>query len=283
MDIRVLAPDQFPPQLNEIPDPPEKLYVMGNWPGKDFKYLTVVGSRKYSDYGKKVVEKLISGLRGHPVVIVSGLALGIDSIAHKEALKAGLKTVAVPGSGIHPSAIYPRTNLKLAKEILNNEGVLLSELEPKTKAAPYTFPKRNRIMAGLSHAVLLIEAQERSGTLITARLTTDYNRDLLVVPGSVFSQNSKGVHQFLKMGATPVTASEDILENLGIHSDAPTQKPLDLNDAENSIYKILKREPLTKNELLEKLEMDITKANVTLTTMELKGLIKESGGKIHLT
>jgi len=283
MDIRVLDPDQFPPQLSEIADPPEKLYIMGEWPKENFKYLTVVGSRKFSDYGKKVVEKLISGLKGYPVVIISGLALGIDSLAHKEALRAGLKTVAVPGSGIHPSVLYPRTNLKLAKEILEKGGSILSELEPKTKAAPYTFPKRNRIMAGLSDAVLLIEAQERSGTLITARLATEYDRDLLVVPNSIFSPNSKGAHQFLKMGALPITSSEDILEALGIENKSEKIKPNDLTTEEQKIYELLMIEPVSKDELLKKLSMDITKANITITTMELKGLIKESVGKIHLT
>ncbi len=161
-------------------------------------------------------------MRGYNVTIISGLALGIDGLAHKAALKAGLKTLAVPGSGLDATVLYPRSHLQLAEEIVRNGGALLSEFKPQTQAATWTFPKRNRIMAGLSHAVLVIEAELKSGTLITSKLATEYNRDVLTMPGSIFSSTSEGPHMLIKLGATPVTASEDILRTLGI--EPPTNE-----------------------------------------------------------
>src|SRR3989339_694012 len=214
--IKNLLKSEFPPLLCEIPQPSKELYLRGNLPPQGTKCLAVVGSRNYTNYGKQVVEYLIGGLRGYPVSIISGLALGIDTLAHETALSAGLHTLSVPGSGIDDSVLYPRRNVGLARRILENGGGILSEFEPTFHATTWSFPQRNRIMAGLAHAVLLIEASEKSGTLITARLTADYNRELLVVPGNIFSENSTGVHQFLKLGATPVTSPEDILIALNI-------------------------------------------------------------------
>lgn len=165
-------------------------------PAEDAKWLSVVGSRSCTDYGRQCVRQLISGLRGQNIIIVSGLAYGIDAEAHKAALDAGLTTVSVPGSGLDWKVLYPKANQGLAKQILAASGALLSEFEPMQEARDYTFPQRNRVMVGLSHAVVVIEAKERSGSLITARLTTEYNRELLVVPGSIFSLESKGTHQF---------------------------------------------------------------------------------------
>jgi DNA processing protein len=143
-------------------------------------------------------------LAGYPIGIVSGLALGIDAFAHEAALRAGLYTLAVPGSGLGDQVLYPASNRRLADRIVDGGGGLLSELSPDTRAALWTFPQRNRLMAGMCAATLLIEAGEKSGTLITARMAVDYNRELLVVPGSIFSPTSRGCHQFLKLGATPV-------------------------------------------------------------------------------
>ena len=210
--LEKLDPSEFPPQLLEIPEPPKELWVAGALPSPETVLLTVVGSRKYTSYGKEACEEIISGLRGYDIAVVSGLALGIDTIAHESAMRAGLKTVSVPGSGLDPSMLYPRANLQLAKRILESGGALLSEFAPDFRPTDWSFPQRNRIMAGLAKATLLIEAGEKSGTLITARLAADYNRDVLVVPGSIFSKTSMGVHQFLKLGATPVTSAADILD-----------------------------------------------------------------------
>ncbi len=187
-EMNVLTPEYFPEKLKQIPDAPKKLYVEGVLPSEDTKILAVVGARKHTPYGKEACEKLIAGLAGYDICIVSGLALGIDAVAHKAALDAGLKTIAVPGSGLDRSVLYPITNKRLAEEILHAGGALLSEFEPKTIAAPWTFPQRNRIMAGLADAVLVVEAELQSGTLITSKYATEYNRDVLAVPGSIFSK-----------------------------------------------------------------------------------------------
>jgi DNA processing protein len=214
--IRTLGRDQFPALLHEIPDPPATLSARGTLPDPELTLLAVVGSRHHTMYGEAVVRHLLGGLRGYPVGIISGLALGIDSLAHTAALAANLYTLAVPGGGLNDAVIYPRSHLPLAHEILNAGGGLLSEYEADFKAQAWSFPKRNRIVTGMSHATLLIEAGERSGTLISARLASEYNRDVLVVPGSIFSEQSLGTHQFLKLGATPVTTSDDILDALGL-------------------------------------------------------------------
>ncbi|HEY4517961.1 MAG TPA: DNA-processing protein DprA [Candidatus Paceibacterota bacterium] len=281
-DLFALSPKEFPLLLQEIPDPPKKLYVQGTLPSPELKLLAVVGSRKYSPYGKAVVEKLIAGLSGYPVVIVSGLALGIDALAHEAALAAGLPTIAIPGSGLNREVLYPRANLRLAEKILASGGALLSEFEPDFEARPESFPQRNRIMAGMSHATLVIEATAMSGTLITARLTADYNRELLVVPGSIFSPSSFGPHLFLSLGATPITSSEDILKALGIDAaKKPAVERSDLSETERQVLHTL-RVPQSKDELLTSLAIPASEANILLSTMEIKGLISEQLGKLYV-
>ena len=234
-----------------------------------------------SRYGKEACEYLIKGLAGYPIAIVSGLALGVDTAAHKAALSAGLPTVAVPGSGLDDSVLYPRTNLHLAKEILAKGGALLSEFEPEWKPRPESFPQRNRIMAGMSHATLIIEAGTKSGTLITARLASDYNRELLIVPHSIFADGGAGGHIFTKIGALSVRSPEDILEALGIET-AEAERAVALNDEEKKVIELLSS-PVTRDELIRALEMPIGSANVLLATMELRGLIRESAGEIRKT
>lgn len=281
-DISILKPAEFPSLLKEIPDPPKKLYVRGKLPSTDWKWLAVVGSRAMSPYGRQACEHLISGLRGYPVVIVSGLAFGVDAAAHKAALEAGLPTVGVPGSGLDWSVLYPRANVGLARHIVEAGGALLSEYEPGLKAADYTFPQRNRIMAGLCQATLVIEAKERSGSLITARLTAEYNRELLVVPGSIFSAESRGTHQFLKLGATPVTSSEDILRALGITLEEKRKmSPQDIGEEEARVMEIVLH-PCSRDELIQMLGLPISEANILLSTMEIKGLIVEELGVIRV-
>lgn len=218
---RQLALREYPALLREIPDMPDTLWLRGTLPSKGTKLLAVVGSRALSPYGKVACQYLISGLQGYPISIVSGLALGADACAHEAALTAGLHTVAVPGSGIDDSVIGPRTNLPLAKDILASGGALLSEHSPLHTGRPEDFPARNRIMAGMVHAVLMIEAGERSGTLITARLATEYNRDLLVVPHRIGDANGYGAHQFIRLGAELVSKPEHILAALGIPERVP--------------------------------------------------------------
>ncbi len=285
-ELNTIEEENIPEMLKEIPDSPPKLYIKGILPNTKTKLLCVVGSRKYTNYGEEVCRTLISGLRGYDIAIVSGLALGIDSIAHRTALEIGLKTIAVPGSGLDESVLYPSTHKNLALKILENGGALISEFEPKFHATPYSFPQRNRIMAGLSHAVLVIEAETKSGTLITSKFATEYNRDVLTVPGSIFSRNSEGPNMLIRLGATPIRSSEDILEALGFKIDEEPKnlelKYADCSEDEMLVIKILS-ESMTKDDLIRESKMPISKINIILSIMEIKGLIKESMGEIHLT
>ncbi|HEY4513159.1 MAG TPA: DNA-processing protein DprA [Candidatus Paceibacterota bacterium] len=285
MEIKKLPKSKFPKALLEIPQPPENLWIMGELPPEELVYLCIVGSRKNTSYGREACEKIIAGLKGYPVVIVSGFAMGIDTIAHKKALETGLKTLVFPGSGLSAEAMYPKTNLKLMDEVVLSGGCLISEFEPDFKATYWSFPMRNRLMAGISKAVLIIEAEERSGTLITARLTTEYNRDLLVVPGSIFSPNSKGVNKLLKAGATPVTSSNDVLEALGFELPKDKEKQArlfsDLRPEEKIVVGLLS-EPSARDDLIRAMKMPVPNANALLSIMEIKGLIKEEVGEIRL-
>jgi DNA processing protein len=273
-----LKKSEFPKLLREIPDCPKQLNLNGTLPLNETKLLAVVGSRRYTEYGKSICEKLISELRGYDIAIVSGLALGIDSIAHRAALKAGLKTIAVPGSGLDESVLYPSSHRELAKQILNEGGALLSEFPNDMKAAPYTFPK---IIAGMSHGTLIIEATQKSGTLITARLAMEYNREVLTVPGSIYSTSSFGPHSLIKVGATPVTDYEDILEALNTEKiDSPIREMSSLSPIEKAVYELL-NEPVSKEDIFNKIKAPDHVLNMTLSAMEIKGLIEESLGKVH--
>ncbi len=279
--LQQLRGDALPALLREIPDPPAQLYVRGTLPADDVKLLCVVGSRKHTSYGKEVCEHLIAGLAGTPVAIVSGLALGIDAIAHRAALAAGLTTVAFPGSGLDWDALYPATNRDLARRIVRAGGALVSEFEPDFRATPYAFPQRNRLMAGFSHATLVIEAAERSGTLITARLAVDYNRDVLTVPGSIFSEASRGANQLIRLGATPVRSSADILDTLDIAVETPRERvlPEDLTDGERRLFELL-TEPTPRDEIIQRLQLPARDANVIISSLELRGFIAEKLGVI---
>ncbi len=285
--------EKFPKLLREISDPPEKLFIRGNIdPLQDphIKILCVVGSRKYSNYGKEVVEKLIAGLRGYNICIVSGLALGIDSIAHRAALEAGLYTIAFPGSGLNEDILYPALHKRLAEEIVESGGALLSEFEMGQIAAPWTFPKRNRLMAGISHATLVIEAELKSGTLITSKYATDYNRDVGAVPGNIFSPLSTGPHMLIRLGATPITCVDDLLELLGFaRREGQSKLPLVddprfslLSESDKKVVSFLQRGSVSRDALGRELEMDTRILNTILTSLELDGWVKEVEGVVKL-
>lgn len=272
--IHVVPPDLLPIGLREIPHPPTTLNYRGSLPDQNLTLLSVVGSRKYTSYGKQAVDELIGGLRGSPVGIVSGLALGIDSLAHEAALANGLYTLAIPGGGLSDEVIYPARHKALARRILEAGGGLLSEFAPDFRATNWSFPQRNRLVAGISQATLLVEAGEKSGTLITARMTVDYNRELLAVPGSIFSATSKGTHQFIRLGATMVTSSEDILQELNIEADdeSPTQNKLLLSPAEQMIVGLL-NEPTHRDEIIRKTGLPTHETAQLLMMMEIQGHI----------
>lgn len=281
--IRKLKTEEFPKSLLEIPQKPKELYIRGSLPPRDFVYLAVVGSRKCTSYGRDICEKLIKGLEGYPIVIVSGLALGIDSVAHKTALKSNLLAMAIPGSGIDKSVLYPRNNIDLADKIVESGGCLMNEFLPTKKAELYTFPQRNRLMAGISRATLVIEAGEKSGTLITARLALDYNRDVLVVPGSVFSETSLGTNKLIRQGATPITNSKELLEALGFEINDEINKKDEYENCSDEEKKILNLvgQGIDRDKLVRKSGMKTSKANSLLSIMEIKELIKEELGEIR--
>ncbi len=286
-----LPKEYWPDRVTEIPQPPSELWINGVLPDVDAVWLTVVGSRKATEYGKSCCRSLIGALAGFPVVIVSGLALGIDACAHEAALDAGLPCVAVPGSGLHHSVLAPVQNHKLAKRILESGGCLLSPFPPKYPPAPFTFPTRNRIMAGLSHAVLIVEATSNSGTLITARMAVDYNRDLGIVPGSIFAPGSHGPHQFLLVGATPIFNRESLLQFLGFALENDGNPILFENETQrNRLPNYTPHEQLLltaitespdRHQLASRTGLAQSTINETLTLLEIKGVITISGNTVE--
>lgn len=282
--IRDILPEEYPPLLNEIPEPPERLRLWGTPPNLENKFLGVIGARKFSSYGKEACHSIVSGLSGYPITIVSGLALGIDSIAHRSALGANLQTIAIPGSGLNPSVLHPRSHVSLAKDIVESGGGLMSEYDDTMPAGAWAFPRRNRIMAGMCHAVLVIESEIRSGTLITSRLATDYNRDVGAVPGPITSTLSDGPHMLLRLGATLVRDSKDVLEMLG-WNDVRGKLNIeegDLTDEEEIFIKLL-TQPRGRDELIRMSKLDTSTASATLSLLEIKGLIVEELGEVRKT
>lgn len=274
--------EQFP-QLAHIPDPPRILHMRGSLERTiGTKFVTVVGSRNYTSYGKHVCESLIQELAAYPVTIVSGLALGIDSIAHRAALDAGLATIAFPGSGLSKKTLYPAQHRGLAVEILTAGGALLSEFPDDTVGAHWTFPRRNRLEAGIADIVIVIEAEEKSGTLITARLGTEYNKTVGAVPGPITSTSSAGANWLLRMGATPITCAGDILEELGLTPQlvGDVSAYLSLTPEETRVIQALS-EPKTKDDLMRELEITPQDANIIFSTLEIKGVIRETLGLIE--
>jgi DNA processing protein len=231
-------------------------------------------------YGQEACEKLILGLAGYPITIVSGLALGVDTCAHKAALSAGLHTLAVPGSGLGDEVLYPRSNRPFAKKILEQGGGLLSEYAPGTASRVHFFPERNRIMVGLSHAVLVIEAGNKSGTLITARLASEYNRDLLCIPHRIGDPHAFGPHLFIRLGAALVSEPAHILEALKIAPREAASRvvmPTDLEEIEQEIWNALE-EPRARDEILREVSLPAHEALTALVALELRGYIKEEFG-----
>jgi len=267
--------------------------MRGNLPDlSHYKLLAVVGARRFSEYGEQVCRQLIADLAPYPIIIVSGLAIGIDSIAHEAALASGLLTIAVPGSSLDERKIYPQSKLSLARKIIAQGGCLLSEYPSSHDSGqPWMFPERNRIMAALSDAVLVIEAQERSGTLITARLALDYNKEVLAVPGSVFSNLAKGPHFLLSQGATVVTCAKDIIEALGLEwIDTDVKKKIAKEAETKTLFESCTKEekelisllPCSRDALILSLGKPAQNIAMTITLLEIKGLITEQTGKIRV-
>ncbi len=283
--IQEIPPGSFPELLKEIPDKPKQLRLLGTMPNPENKLLAVVGSRKYSNYGREACEALIAGLKGKPVTIVSGLALGIDSIAHRASLRAGLQTIAVPGSGLDKKVLYPRSHANLAEEIIEAGGGLLSEFDDAQAATPWSFPQRNRIMAGMCHATLVVEAEIKSGTLITSRLATEYNREVGAVPGPIDSPTSEGPNMLIRLGAALIRDADDLLELLGLERGGEMHAFADIDElnADEKIFINLLSEPCSRDELIRKSKLETSAASAALSLLEIKGLIKEEMGEVRKT
>lgn len=279
--MRQLLPADYPEALRHMSDPPASLWLRGALPPRHAKLLAVVGSREVSAYGIEACRTLITGLAGYPISIISGLALGTDAVAHEAALACGLHTIAVPGSGLNDDVIAPRTNAPLAARILAAGGALLSEQEPSHVPFPKDFSSRNRIMAALSDAVLVIEAGERSGTLITARLAAEYNKDLLCVPHRLGDPHGVAAATFIPLGALYTTSSAQIVEALGLPKELPSPE-LDLSEAQRTLYLLL-AEPRAKQELIGRSGLPEHEALEALILLELKGIAREQYGRWQRT
>lgn len=282
MKIINLQDKNYPLMLKEIYDPPKQLYIEGEFAPSDFeKTIAIVGTRDCSSYGKEAAYYFSFNLAKAGMTIVSGLARGIDTVAHKAALEAGGRTLAVLGTGLNE--IYPAQNKGLALQVAKS-GVVISEFEPDTTAMPYHFPQRNRIVSGLSLGVLLIEAPINSGALITARLALEHNREVFCAPGSIFSKNSAGTNEFIKQGARLVTDFNEILVELGMTTDILESKPVFENEKEEYIYKIISQNSgaIIIDEIIKLSRLSPQEVNSCLTLLELRGIIKNLGTNKYL-
>ncbi|MCM8798179.1 MAG: DNA-processing protein DprA [Candidatus Omnitrophica bacterium] len=280
--LLTLEEKNYPENLKEIYDPPYILYLKGDYKDSDANALAMVGSRLASYYGLSLAEKFsyLLALRG--LTIVSGLARGIDTQAHRGALKAKGRTIAVLGSGL--LNIYPQENKKLSEEIFQN-GALFSEFPLEYPPLRQNFPRRNRLISGLSKGVIVVEAGERSGALITADFALEQGREVFAVPGKVDSPTSRGTHTLIKEGAKLVSSVEDILEELKLDMDylkEDNNKPFSLDEREGEIYTLLSDEPKYIDEIKMETNLQMSEVANILLKLELKGLIKQLPGKMFV-
>lgn len=284
---------RYPTLLKESNYPPYLLYLKSALAidGQDFLSLmespaiAIVGARKNTPYGALVARNLAKELSAAGVTVVSGMALGIDSFAHRGALDAGGRTIAVLGNSLDEKNIYPRANINLSREITAS-GALISEYPLEMSAGPLTFPARNRIVAGLTRGTLVVEAGEKSGSLITAKMALESNREVFAIPGSIFSDNSVGSHNLLRMGAKIVTGLKDILEELGLAEDnrrKPTSPKVPTNPEEEKLLKVLSAEPLHIDNISKLAKLQTATVSSSLAIMELKGWTKNVGGQNYIS
>jgi len=269
---------EYPNLLKQISDAPEKLYVKGTLYLKE-QCFAVVGTRLCSNYGKQAALEIAGDLTEAGLTIVSGLAPGIDTWAHRAAVEKGKRTIAVLGTGLDEKSLYPKENIKLTHQILELGGALISEYESGTPGSKFTFPERNRIISGLSLGVLVVEAKQRSGSLITANLALRQNRKLFAVPGSIYSSNSKGTNFAIKiLGAKLVESADDILEELGMATQKKEQQFTGDSEEETLILESLKEDALHIDKLIEKTQLPSATIAGTLAILEIKGRVRNLGG-----
>jgi DNA processing protein len=281
-NVLTIKDDLYPENLKTINDPPPVLYFKGNIIEKDKNSISLVGSRKATYYGKMVAENLSKDLALAGLTIISGMARGIDTAAHKGALSVNGRTIAVLGCGI--DLIYPPENRRLAKEI-EESGALITEFSFYTLPERQNFPRRNRIISGLSLGTVVVEAGEKSGALITADFALEQGREVFAVPGNITSSLSNGTHNLIKQGAKLVNNYRDILEEIPgivtqeINTKEISAEKFSLSEEEQIIYKIISNEPLQIDEIIEVSKLSASKVSEILLNLELKDLIKEIEGK----
>jgi len=271
----------YPKLLKEIKDPPEVLYYEGELKSEE-NCFAVVGTRMSSSYGKQVALEIAGDLAETGLTIVSGLAPGIDSFSHLATLERGKRTIAVLGTGLDEKSIYPQENLKLARKILELGGALISEYPPGTRGTQFTFPQRNRIISGLSLGVLIIEAKQKSGALITANWAKKQGRKIFAIPGPIHSLNSKGCHYLIKHEvAKLVENANDILKELNLPLKELSSFYEGENEEENLILNSLKEEALDIDKIIERTKLSVATVASTLAILEIKGKLKNLGGNIY--
>ena len=271
----------YPRRLKQVDQPPPVLYVRGELLESDDLAVAIVGTRKVTAYGRWATREIAGVLAHAGVTVVSGLARGVDAVAHQAALEAGGRTVAVLGSGV--DRIYPPENLKLAERMMEF-GAVISDYAPGTGPESINFPPRNRIISGLSRAVIVIEAGQESGALITAGFAAEQGRDVLALPGNIDAPQSIGCNRLIRDGAIPILSPEDVLEILNLER-APQQqaarKALPADKTEAALLTYIGHEALHVDELCARSGLPIDQVSATLTIMELKGLVRNHGGMTY--
>lgn len=280
INLLLSSDDQYPENLRNIYDPPFILYHKGSLTSFPREGIAIVGTRKATSYGKMVAQNLAKELTAKGLLIVSGLARGIDSAAHRGALEMG-NTVGVLGCGV--DVVYPRENARLQQEV-SEHGAIVSEYPPGSPPDAWHFPARNRIISGLTMGVVVVEAEEKSGSLITVDCALEQGREVFAVPGNIYSPGSRGTHKLLKQGAAMVTCSQDVITELGLDTLFPetTQQQLakpGLSNQEQAVLRLLEGEALTIDELALRSKLDTGTLLAALTYLEIKGLIKQSSGQ----
>lgn len=280
-----LKDDKYPNLLKELKAAPKELYYKGQWSPELFENcLAVVGTRRPTSYGRKITKQVVEMIASAGITIVSGFMYGIDAEAHEAALRTGGRTIAVMACGI--DSICPEHQSDLYDRILNSGGLVISEYEGKHPAANWTFPQRNRIVAGLSKATLVVEAGEKSGSLITANIAKKLGRKIFVVPHQLTNPGSRGVMALYKSGAQFLSSSRDILDFYNIPFVAGTvpaaEAGYDEDGVRGRIFEVISHEPTEADELARKLGIEVSKLNSELSLMEIEGLIYEEEGKYHV-
>ncbi|MEI7689738.1 MAG: DNA-processing protein DprA [Candidatus Saccharibacteria bacterium] len=279
MKINTISPleHKFTQIIETIADCPKRLYFIGKLPEHRRVSVAIVGTRKPTAYGREVTHKIAYDLAKHGVVIISGLSLGTDGIAHQAALEAGGTTMAVLANGV--DIIYPAAHKNLADNILKSGGAILSEYEPGIEAREFRFVHRNRIVSGLSDAIIITEAAIESGTILTASYALEQGREVFVVPGNITSPLSAGCNKLIKQGANPITCAEDVLEIIAPNLlKSQNMLPLGANALETQIISLLQSGIRDGDELQAQSGADISEFSQTITMMEISGTLRALGG-----